>query len=98
MPNIKSAKKRVKIIETKTLQNRATKKAYKEAIKEFEAAVKENAKGKGVAQKLLIFCETSFSFLIFRRFTSILRSVCVTILCQFAYSSLLRLPPVVTLS
>ena len=35
MPNIKSAKKRVKIIETKTLQNRATKKAYKEAIKEF---------------------------------------------------------------
>ena len=31
MPNIKSAKKRVKIIETKTMQNRATKKAYKEA-------------------------------------------------------------------
>ncbi len=46
MPNIKSAKKRVKIIETKTLQNKATKKAYKEAIKEFEAAVKENAKNK----------------------------------------------------
>ena len=46
MPNIKSAKKRVKIIETKTLQNRATKKAYKEAIKECEAAVKENAKNK----------------------------------------------------
>lgn len=46
MPNIKSAKKRVKVIETKTAQNRATKKAYKEAIKEFEAAVKENAKNK----------------------------------------------------
>ena len=46
MPNIKSAKKRVKIIETKTLQNRATKKAYKEAIKDFEAAVKENASNK----------------------------------------------------
>ncbi len=46
MPNIKSAKKRVKIIETKTLQNRATKKAYKEAIKAFEAAVKENASNK----------------------------------------------------
>ncbi len=43
MPNIKSAKKRVKIIETKTLQNRATKKAYKEAVKAFEAAVEENA-------------------------------------------------------
>ena len=46
MPNIKSAKKRVKVIETKTLQNRATKKAYKEAIKDFEAAVKENASNK----------------------------------------------------
>ena len=29
MPNIKSAKKRVKIIETKTLQNKATKKHTK---------------------------------------------------------------------
>ena len=46
MPNIKSAKKRVKVIGTKTLQNRATKKAYKEAIKNFEAAVKENASNK----------------------------------------------------
>lgn len=46
MPNIKSAKKRVKVIETKTLQNRTTKKAYKEAIKNFEAAVKENASNK----------------------------------------------------
>lgn len=46
MPNIKSAKKRVKVIETKTLQNRATKKAYKEAIKAFEAAVAENASNK----------------------------------------------------
>lgn len=46
MPNIKSAKKRVKVIEVKTLQNRATKKAYKEAVKAFEAAVKENASNK----------------------------------------------------
>lgn len=44
MPNIKSAKKRVKVIETKTIQNRATKKAYKEAVKTFEAAVAENSK------------------------------------------------------
>lgn len=42
MPNIKSAMKRVKIIETKTAQNRVTKKAYKEAVKAFESAVKEN--------------------------------------------------------
>lgn len=46
MPNIKSAKKRVKIIEKKTAQNRATKKAYKEAVKAFEAAVKENSNEK----------------------------------------------------
>lgn len=46
MPNIKSAKKRVKVIETKTMQNRATKKAYKYAIKAFEAAVNENASNK----------------------------------------------------
>lgn len=46
MPNIKSAKKRVKVIETKTLQNKATKKAYKEAVKNFEAAVKEDASNK----------------------------------------------------
>ncbi|MDO4282699.1 MAG: 30S ribosomal protein S20 [Clostridia bacterium] len=46
MPNIKSAKKRVKIIETKTLQNKATKKAYKEAVKEFEAAVRDNSSNK----------------------------------------------------
>lgn len=46
MPNIKSAKKRVKIIETKTIQNRATKKAYKEAVKAFEAAVNENSDNK----------------------------------------------------
>ena len=46
MPNIKSAKKRVKVIETKTMQNRATKKAYKDAIKAFEVAVNENASNK----------------------------------------------------
>lgn len=46
MPNIKSAKKRVKVIETKTAQNRVTKKLYKEAVKDFEAAVAENSKEK----------------------------------------------------
>ncbi len=46
MPNIKSAKKRVKIIDKKTAQNRVTKKAYKEAIKSFETAVNNNADNK----------------------------------------------------
>ena len=39
MPNIKSAKKRVKIIEKKTLENNMIKSAYKSAIKNFEAAI-----------------------------------------------------------
>ncbi len=47
MPNIKSAKKRVKVTEKKTLINLSHKTALKTAIKKFEAAVtagdKENA-------------------------------------------------------
>ena len=46
MPNIKSAKKRVLVNQTKAAQNRATRKAYKEAVKAFEASVKENADNK----------------------------------------------------
>lgn len=38
MPNIKSAKKRVKVIEKKTAINTARKTALKTAIKKFEAA------------------------------------------------------------
>ena len=40
MPNIKSAKKRVKVIETKTLRNQIIKSALKTYIKKFEAAAK----------------------------------------------------------
>ena len=39
MPNIKSAKKRVKVIEKKTLRNNMIKSAYKTAVKKFEQAV-----------------------------------------------------------
>ena len=39
MPNIKSAKKRVKIIEKKTLRNNIIKSAYKTTIKKFEQAI-----------------------------------------------------------
>ena len=39
MPNIKSAKKRVKIIEKKTLRNNMIKSSYKTAIKRFESAL-----------------------------------------------------------
>lgn len=48
MPNIKSAKKRVKVIEKKTLINQHHRTMLKTAIKKFDAAVengdKENAK------------------------------------------------------
>ena len=39
MANIKSAKKRIKVTEAKTAQNRMIKSALKTAIKKFEAAV-----------------------------------------------------------
>ena len=39
MPNIKSAKKRVKVIETKTMRNKIEKTILKTAIKKFEAAI-----------------------------------------------------------
>lgn len=39
MPNIKSAKKRVKVIETKTMRNKVEKTILKTAIKKYEAAL-----------------------------------------------------------
>ena len=42
MANIKSAKKRIKVTEKKTLENRMVKSALKTAIKKFEAAVAAN--------------------------------------------------------
>ncbi len=39
MANIKSAKKRIKVIETKTLRNKMIKSALKTVIKKFEVAM-----------------------------------------------------------
>ena len=44
MPNIKSAIKRVSIIEKKTMQNNMVKSAYKTAVKKFEQAVEAGNK------------------------------------------------------
>ena len=44
LPNIKSAKKRVLVINTKTAQNRAAKSALKTDLKKFDAAVAEGNK------------------------------------------------------
>jgi small subunit ribosomal protein S20 len=46
MPNIKSAIKRVDVIEKKTLQNNMVKSAYKTAVKTFDAAVEAGDKAK----------------------------------------------------
>lgn len=49
MPNIKSAIKRVSVIETKTLKNNMIKSEYKTAVKKFETAVAEGDKEKAQA-------------------------------------------------
>ena len=46
MANIKSAKKRIKVIETKTLRNKMVKSKLKTLIKKFEAAVAAGDKAK----------------------------------------------------
>lgn len=46
MPNIKSAKKRVKVIEVKTLQNKMLSSALKSSIKKANAAIENNAPDK----------------------------------------------------
>lgn len=43
MPNIKSAKKRVKVSEKKNLRNRMVKSAVRTTVKKFEAAVAADA-------------------------------------------------------
>ncbi len=50
MPNIKSAKKRVLVIEKKTMQNKAIKSALKTQIKKFLEAV--NSGDKAAAEQL----------------------------------------------
>ena len=46
MPNIKSAKKRVKVIETKTAKNKAYTSSMKTQIKKANAAIENNAADK----------------------------------------------------
>ena len=49
MPNIKSAKKRVLVIEKKTLQNKMFKSAFKTIVKKYEAAVVAGDKETAIA-------------------------------------------------
>ena len=54
MPNIKSAKKRVKVIETKTMQNKMIKSALKTDIKKFETAAANNSEDKETLYKTVV--------------------------------------------
>ena len=52
MPNIKSAKKRVKVIEAKTAQRKAVKSALKTELKKANAAIETGAENKDAAVRL----------------------------------------------
>lgn len=52
MPNIKSAKKRVKVIATKTLRNKAINSNLKTTIKKAEAAIAGSADDRAAAVSL----------------------------------------------
>ena len=55
MPNIKSAKMRVLVSQTKAMQNKAAKSALKTDIKKFEAAVAEGNRSEAdVAYKVAV--------------------------------------------
>ena len=55
MPNIKSAIKRVNVIEKKTLRNNMIKSGYKSAVKKFEQAVE----AKNVQEATTLFAEAT---------------------------------------
>ena len=54
MPNIKSAKKRVKVIAAKSLQNKAATSQLKTEIKKANAALENNSADKAVAVRVAV--------------------------------------------
>lgn len=54
MPNIKSAKKRVKVIAAKSLQNKAANSQLKTVIKKANAALESNSADKAVAVRVAV--------------------------------------------
>ena len=59
MANIKSAKKRIKVIDTKTLRNKRVKSKLKTLIKKFEAAVASGDKAKAAEELKVVTSELS---------------------------------------
>ena len=54
MPNIKSAKKRVKVIATKTLGNKMNKSQLKTAVRKFEESLKQGKAAASDAYKTVV--------------------------------------------
>ena len=54
MPNIKSAKKRVKVIAAKSLQNKAANSQLKTEIKKANSALENNSADKAVAVRVAV--------------------------------------------
>ncbi|MCL2838838.1 MAG: 30S ribosomal protein S20 [Oscillospiraceae bacterium] len=54
MPNIKSAKKRVRVIKTKSLQNQMFKSQLKTTIKKFDVSLNEGKDAADVAYKNVV--------------------------------------------
>ena len=54
MPNIRSAKKRVKVIETKSMHNKAVRSALRTTLKKADTACTENAADKEAVVKVAI--------------------------------------------
>ncbi len=54
MPNIKSAKKRVNVIATKTAINKANRSALKTTVKKANVAIENNAENKDEAVRLAV--------------------------------------------
>lgn len=59
MANIKSAKKRIKVIEKKTLRNKMVKSKLKTVLKKFDAAVASG--DKSAAENMLKVCTSELS-------------------------------------
>ena len=59
MANIKSAKKRIKVIETKTMRNKAIRSKVKTMIKKVDAAIAEGNKAEAEAALLVATSEIS---------------------------------------
>ena len=70
LPNIKSAKKRVKVNDTKALENRKIKREYREAVKAFETAVANGENAEELYKKAVSEVDKAWSKGVLKRNTA----------------------------